>query len=143
MKEWEFEELHEYIEEVFDKSLKDGLTALEAGGRCLYEFANVIEEGEAEREIFYVTLALLQIKKGGISRHILEEVTKIVDTFNASKLESELEKEDITKFVKFVDELRVTIPKFNSNAEKEQKEPSKTGELYKGNFLKQFERKNK
>ncbi|MEK3876428.1 Imm3 family immunity protein [Paenibacillus sp. FSL M7-0420] len=95
MKEWNYTELSEYIREVFNNSISDGLNTLQAGGRCLYELSNVIEEGEVEKIIFYVCLADLQIDKGVVSQRILDEVNNIIKDFNIDKFANELETEDI------------------------------------------------
>lgn len=42
LKEWEFNELTEYVAEVFNHSIDDGLKAVQAGGRCLYEVVDKI-----------------------------------------------------------------------------------------------------
>lgn len=111
MKEWEFDELHEYIEEVFDKSLNDGLNALQSGGRCLYEFSNVIEDGETEKQVVYATIATLEIKYGVLSQHIFEEVSKIIDAFSKSNIGEKLELDlgETDKFNKLINNLKVNI----------------------------------
>ncbi|WP_422659851.1 Imm3 family immunity protein [Paenibacillus sp. EC2-1] len=82
MEEWDYNELIEYVSEVFDNSIDDGLNALQAGGRCLYEFANVIEEGDTEKTIFYISVAHLQMNSGVLSARIYEEVNNIVKSFD-------------------------------------------------------------
>lgn len=94
MEEWDYKELKEYVSEVFNNSLNDGLNALQAGGRCLYEFANVIEEGETEKTIFYISLAHLQIEKGVLSQRIYDEVKSITNDFDIDKFASELGLDD-------------------------------------------------
>lgn len=90
MKDWEYSELTEYVAEVFNNSIKDGLNALQAGGRCLYEFANVIEEGDTEKIIFYINVALLQINSGILSTRIYEVVDNIVKSFDLDNIVDEL-----------------------------------------------------
>ncbi|SFD49731.1 Imm3 family immunity protein [Clostridium uliginosum] len=111
MKEWEFDELYEYIEEVFNKSLNDGLNELQAGGRCLYEFANVIEDGETEKQIVYTTIATLEIKYGVLSQRIFEEVSRIIDTFRETNIREELDLDlgEIDKFTNIINNLRVNM----------------------------------
>ncbi|OMF94216.1 Imm3 family immunity protein [Paenibacillus sp. FSL R7-0337] len=96
MKEWEYNELTEYVAEVFTNSIADGLNNLQAGGRCLYEFAKVIEEGDTEKTIFYVSVADLQINSGILSSQIYEVVDEIIKSFD---------------FDNFVDELGITDAK--------------------------------
>ncbi|MCP3780902.1 MULTISPECIES: Imm3 family immunity protein [unclassified Paenibacillus] len=106
MQEWDYNELSEYVNEVFSNSISDGLNALQAGGRCLYEFANVIEEGETEKIIFYITLAFLQIEKGVLSQRIYDEVKSITREFDIDKFVSELgfdDAKDLSKRVKSVE----------------------------------------
>ncbi|WP_459480007.1 Imm3 family immunity protein [Clostridium saccharoperbutylacetonicum] len=111
MKEWEFDELHEYIEEVFAKSLNDGLNELQAGGRCIYEFSNVIEDGETERQVVYATIATLEIKYGVLSQHIFEEVSKIIYAFSNTNIgeKLELDLDEIYKFNKLINNLKANI----------------------------------
>ncbi|TVX94893.1 Imm3 family immunity protein [Cohnella terricola] len=90
MQEWDYNELTEYVEEVFCNSINDGLNALQAGGRCLNEFANVIEEGETEKTIFYISLAHLQIGKGILSVRIYEQVDDIIKVFDINNFVDEL-----------------------------------------------------
>lgn len=54
MQEWNYNELKEHIDEIFETSINDGLNALQAGGRCLYELLNVIEDGYMEKTIIYM-----------------------------------------------------------------------------------------
>lgn len=111
MKEWEFDELHEYIEEVFEKSLNDGLNALQAGGRCIYEFSNVIEDGETEKQVVYATIAILEIKYGVLSQRIFEEVSKIIYAFSQNNIREKLELDlgEIDKFNKLINNLKANI----------------------------------
>lgn len=111
MKEWEFDELHEYIEEVFDKSLNDGLNALQAGGRCIYEFSNLVEDGETEKQVVYATIASLEIKYGVLSQHIFEEVSNIIHAFSKNNIEGKLELDlgEIDKFNKLINNLKINI----------------------------------
>lgn len=90
MKDWEYSELTEYVAEVFNNSINDGLNALQAGGRCLYEFANVIEEGDTEKTIFYINVAHLQINSGILSTRIYEVVDNIVKSFDCDNFVDEL-----------------------------------------------------
>jgi hypothetical protein len=90
MQDWEYNELIEYVDEVFNNSINDGLNALQAGGRCLYEFANVIEEGDTEKTIFYICLAHLQIDKGVLSSRIYEVVDSIVQAYDIDRFVNEL-----------------------------------------------------
>lgn len=106
MQEWDYNELTEYINEVFENSMTDGLNALQAGGRCLYEFSNVIEEGETEKTIFYVTLARLQMEKGVVSQQIYDKVINITKYFDINNFVSELgfdDAMDLSKCVKTVE----------------------------------------
>lgn len=96
MKEWEYNELTKYVAKVFTNSIDDGLNPLQAGGRCLYEFANVIEEGDTEKTIFYIIVANLQINSGILFSRIYEVVDKIIKSFD---------------FDNFVDELGITDAK--------------------------------
>ena len=111
MKEWKLDELYEYIEEVFNKSLNDGLNGLQAGGRCLYEFSNVIEDGETEKQVVYATIATLQIKYGVISQRISEEVSNIIDTFDKTNIKKELELnlDEIGEFTTLIKNLKINI----------------------------------
>lgn len=90
MQDWDYNELTEYIVEVFENSINDGLNALQAGGRCLYEFANVIEDGSTEKTIVYVTLASLQIEKEVLSQRVYEEIKIITNSFELSNFVNEL-----------------------------------------------------
>ncbi|OKP76545.1 hypothetical protein A3844_30205 [Paenibacillus helianthi] len=90
MEEWGYKELREYVGEVFSNSINDGLNALEAGGRCLYEFANVIEEGDTEKTIFYISVANLQINSGILSSRIYEVVDNIIKSFDFDTIVDEL-----------------------------------------------------
>lgn len=109
MQEWDYNELTEYINEVFENSMTDGLNALQAGGRCLYEFANVIEQGETEKTIFYVTLARLQIEKGVLSQRIYNEVRSIVKNFDISNFVSELGFDDAMDLSESVKKVEVKL----------------------------------
>jgi hypothetical protein len=104
MKEWEFDELYEYIEEVFEKSLNDGLNELQAGGRCIYEFSNVIEDGQTEKQVVYATIATL-------SQHIFEEVSKIIYAFRNTNIgeKLELDLDEIDKFNNLINNLKANI----------------------------------
>ncbi|MED4461277.1 Imm3 family immunity protein [Metabacillus fastidiosus] len=110
MEEWDYKELKEYVSEVFTNSINDGLDALQSGGRCLYEFANVIEEGETEKAIFYISLAHLQIEKGILSQRIFDEVKSITKDFNIDKFISELGLEDAQDLSEL---LRIVEAKFH------------------------------
>ncbi|MFC6652221.1 MULTISPECIES: Imm3 family immunity protein [Paenibacillus] len=109
MKVWSYKEFSEYIREVFNTSISDGLNTLQAGGRCLYELSNAIEEGEVEKIIFYVCLADLQIDKGVVSQRILDEVKNIIKDFNIDKFANELEKEDIEDLSRLVQKVKVKL----------------------------------
>jgi hypothetical protein len=109
MEEWNYTELREYISEVFNNSINDGLNALQAGGRCLYEFANVIEEGEIEKVIFYVSLANLQINKEIISQRIYDVVKNIIRDFETDKFVNELELDDAEDLSRLVQEIEVKL----------------------------------
>ncbi|MED4533999.1 hypothetical protein ABET51_04865 [Metabacillus fastidiosus] len=56
----------------------------------MYEFTNVIEEGETEKAIFYISLAHLQIEKGVLSQRIFDEVKSSTKDFDIDKFISEL-----------------------------------------------------
>ncbi|WP_232696681.1 Imm3 family immunity protein [Brevibacillus daliensis] len=109
MQEWGYNELIEYVEEVFSNSVNDGLNALQAGGRCLYEFANVIEEGETEKTIFYIFLALLQIDKGILSARIYEEVQNIIKVFDIDNFVGELGVDDAKDLSLRIESLKTKI----------------------------------
>ncbi len=109
MQEWEYSELIEYVDEVFNNSINDGLNALQAGGRCLYEFANVIEEGETEKTIFYISLAYLQIDKGVLSARIYEEVDNIIKVFDIDNFVDELGLDDAKDLSRRIESLKTKM----------------------------------
>jgi|GEM_PF-3518285 len=109
MEEWAYNELIEYVEKVFRNSVNDGLNALQAGGRCLYEFANVLEEGETEKTIFYISLAHLQIGNGVISARIYEQVNDIVKVFDIDNFVEELGLDDAKDLSLRVESLKTKI----------------------------------
>ncbi|MDP4099120.1 Imm3 family immunity protein [Paenibacillus sp. P96] len=110
MQDWEYNELVEHVDEVFNNSIKDGLNALQAGGRCLYEFANVIEEGETEKTIFYINLALLQMDRGVLSTRVYEEIGSIVETFDIDKFVSELSLDDAMDLSERIQSVKTKLP---------------------------------
>lgn len=109
MKDWSYTELSEYIREVFNNSISDGLNTLQAGGRCLYELSNVIEEGEVEKIIFYACLVDLQINKGVVSQRIFDEVHNIIKDFNIDKFANELTMEDIEDLSRLVQKVKIEL----------------------------------
>ena len=109
MEEWCYKELREYVAEVFNNSINDGLDALQAGGRCLYELANVIEEGKTEKAIFYASLAYLQIEKGVLSQRILNEVKSIIKDFNKDKFVNELGLDDAQNLSEVLQAVEATL----------------------------------
>ncbi|WMT42233.1 Imm3 family immunity protein [Paenibacillus sp. D2_2] len=109
MQEWEYNELIEYVDEVFSNSINDGLDALQAGGRCMYEFANVIEEGATEKTIFYISLARLQINNGVLSVRIYEEVGNIIKTFDVDNFVDELGLDDAKDLGLRIDSLKTEM----------------------------------
>lgn len=109
MQEWEYNELIEYVCEVFSQSITDGLNVLQAGGRCLYEFANIIEEGETEKIIFYISLAHLQADKGILSARIYEEVDNIFNIYDVDKFVGELGLDDATDLNLRIESLKTKL----------------------------------
>jgi hypothetical protein len=109
MQDWEYNELIEYVEEVFNNSINDGLNALQAGGRCLYEFANVIEEGETEKTIFYICLAYLQIDKGMLSSRIYEAVDSIVQAYEIGIFVNELGLDDAKNLSERIESVKTKL----------------------------------
>lgn len=109
MQKWGYNDLIEYIEEVFSNSVNDGLNALQAGGRCLYEFTNVIEEGETEKTIFYICLAHLQIGNGILSARIYEQVDNIFKVFDIDNFVEELGLDDAKDLSLRVESLKLKI----------------------------------
>lgn len=109
MQEWEYDELKEYIEEVFNNSINDGLTVLQAGGRCLYEFSNVVDEGELEKIVFYMNLAHLQIEHGVLSQRIYEEVATIMKDFDPSNFANGLDMDDAHHFNELVKDVQAKL----------------------------------
>ncbi|KEO82213.1 Imm3 family immunity protein [Tumebacillus flagellatus] len=114
MEEWDYNELREYVCEVFTDSVDDGLNSLQAGGRCLYEFANVIEEGETERSVFYLSLLELQLKNGMISSRVYDVAKNIIDNFAVEQYASELNSEEILDLMELVNLLKNNILKIEA-----------------------------
>ncbi|MCX7569181.1 Imm3 family immunity protein [Tumebacillus sp. DT12] len=95
--EWEFDELHEAVKYRFLNTINSGRNGLVAAAVCFYEFDNVIEEGKAESLIFHTTLGKLCLDYGKIPDTYLEEILKVIDTFEPNELQGELTNEEITR----------------------------------------------
>ncbi|WP_133305021.1 hypothetical protein [Paenibacillus pinisoli] len=71
--------------------------------------ANVIEEGETEKTIFYISLAHLQINNGIISARIHEQIKNIIKVFDIDNFVEELGLDDAKDLSRRVESLEIEI----------------------------------
>ncbi|OKP83020.1 hypothetical protein A3842_00675 [Paenibacillus sp. P3E] len=75
----------------------------------MYEFTNVIEEGDTEKMIFYISVANLQINSGILSSRIYEVVDNIIKSFDFDTIVDELGITDAKDLILRIESLKTKM----------------------------------